>query len=155
MLTRRAAGGGPAGGHGRLPCGVFDHIDGGAEDEVSQHRNAAAFRRVEFRPWVLVGAGTVDPATTLLGRRLPVPIVLAPTGVHPYRQPGGELDVARAAAAARLPYCLSTLATRSIEEVAAVSSGPLVSGLCLARPGHGQELLARAAGAGYEAIVIS
>ena len=140
----------------RLPRGVFDYIDGGAEDELSMHRNTAAFRQVEFKPRVLAGAGAVDPATRLLGRRLPTPIVLAPTGFTRIASPDGELDVARAAAAAGLPYCLSTLATRSIEEVAAVSSGPKWFQVYVWRDrGLVKELLARAAAARYEAIVVT
>jgi L-lactate dehydrogenase (cytochrome) len=140
----------------RLPRGVFDYIDGAAEDELTRRRNAAAFRRVEFRPRVLAGAATVDPSTTLLGGRLPVPIVLAPTGFTRLASPGGELDAARAAALAGLPYCLSTMATRSIEEVAAASSGPKWFQLYVWRDrGLVKDWLARAAAAGYQAIVVT
>ena len=109
----------------RLPGGVFDYIDGGAEDEIAMARNADAFRRVEFRPRVMQGVGDADPATTLLGRPLAFPLVLAPTGFTRIAHPDGELAVARAAERAGVPSSLSTLATRSIEEVAAVSSGAL------------------------------
>jgi L-lactate dehydrogenase (cytochrome) len=140
----------------RLPRGVFDYIDGAAEDELTRRRNAAAFRQVEFRPRVLVGAAAVDPSTTLLGRPLPVPIVLAPTGFTRLASPGGELDAARAAARAGLPYCLSTMSTRSIEEVAAASSGPKWFQVYVWRDrGLVKDWLARAAAAGYEAIVIT
>jgi L-lactate dehydrogenase (cytochrome) len=64
----------------RLPRGVFDYIDGGAEDERTMVANAAAFAAVTFRPRVLRDVGHVDPSTTLLGRPLPLPLVLAPTG---------------------------------------------------------------------------
>jgi L-lactate dehydrogenase (cytochrome) len=107
----------------RLPRGVFDYIDGGAEDERSLRNNSDAFARIEFRPRVMRSVGTVDTTTTLLGKELPYPLVLAPTGFTRIADPQGELAVARAAARAGLPYTLSTLATRSIEEVAAVSHG--------------------------------
>ena len=68
---------------------------------------------------MLRDVGTVDPSTTLLGRPLPIPLVLAPTGFPRSVHPDGELATARAAARARLPYTLSTLSTYSIEEVAA------------------------------------
>ena len=140
----------------RLPRGVFDYIDGGAEDELTLRRNAAAFRRLEFRPRVLRDMGAVDISTTLLGRPLPVPLVLAPTGFTRIASPGGELDVARAAARAELPYTLSTMGTRSIEEVAAVSSGRKWFQVYVWRDrGMMKEMLARAAAAGYEAIVIT
>src|SRR6266487_2070663 len=92
----------------RLPRGVFDYVDGGAEDELSLRRNSGAFRRLEFRPRVLCDVGKIDTSTTLLGRRLPVPVILAPTGFTRIATPGGELDVARAAARAGLPYTLPT-----------------------------------------------
>lgn len=140
----------------RLPRGVFDYIDGGAEDELTLRRNAGAFRRLEFRPRVLRDVGAVDISTTLLGRPLPVPLVLAPTGFTRIASPGGELDVARAAARAELPYTLSTMGTRSIEEVAAVSSGRKWFQVYVWRDrGMMKEMLARAAAAGYEAIVIT
>lgn len=140
----------------RLPRGVFDYIDGGAEDELTLRRNAEAFRRLEFRPRVLRDVGAIDISTTLLGRPLPVPLVLAPTGFTRIASPGGELDVARAAARAELPYTLSTMGTRSIEEVAAVSSGRKWFQVYVWRDrGMMKEMLARAAAAGYEAIVIT
>jgi L-lactate dehydrogenase (cytochrome) len=140
----------------RLPRGVFDYIDGGAEDELTLRRNAEAFRRLEFRPRVLRDVGAIDTSTTLLGRPLPVPLVLAPTGFTRIASPGGELDVARAAARAQLPYTLSTMGTRSIEEVAAVSSGRKWFQVYVWRDrGLVKEMLGRAAAAGYEAIVIT
>jgi len=140
----------------RLPRGVFDYIDGAAEDELTLRRNAEAFRRLEFRPRVMCDVGTVDTSTTLLGAALPVPLVLAPTGFTRIASPGGELDAARAAARAELPYTLSTMATRSIEEVAAVSSGRKWFQVYVWRDrGLMKEMLGRAAAAGYEAIVIT
>jgi L-lactate dehydrogenase (cytochrome) len=140
----------------RLPGGVFDYIDGGAEDELSLDRNVAAFQRAEFCPRVLRDVGDVDPSTTLLGRRLPLPLVLAPTGFTRIATPDGELAVARAAARANLPYTLSTMATRSIEEVAACSTGPKWFQVYVWRDrGLVKDMVDRAAAAGYEAIVIT
>ena len=84
----------------RLPRGVFDYIDGGAEDEITLTANTQAFRRIEFRPRVLRDVSAVDPSTTLLGRPLPIPLVLAPTGFPRSIHPDGELAAARAAARA-------------------------------------------------------
>jgi L-lactate dehydrogenase (cytochrome) len=140
----------------RLPRGVFDYIDGGAEDERTLAENSAAFARIEFQPRVLRGVGTVDPATTLLGRPLPMPLVLAPTGFTRIADPDGELAVARAAARAGIPYTLSTLGTRSIEEVAAVSTGPKWFQLYMFRDrGLVEEMVKRAAVANYEALVFT
>ena len=140
----------------RLPGGVFDYIDGAAEDEVTLARNTAAFRRLEFRPRVLRNVAQIRTETTLLGKPLPFPLVLAPTGFSRIADPQGELAVARAAARAGLPYTLSTLSTRSIEDVAAVSQGRLWFQVYVWRDRDlVQEMLERAASAGYEAIVIT
>ncbi len=140
----------------RLPGGVFDYIDGGAEDELTMEENCSAFRRVEFRPRVLRDMTDIDPSTTLLGKRVPHPIVLAPTGFTRIADPQGELAVARAAAKAGLPYALSTLGTRSIEEIAEVSDGPKWFQVYVWRDrGLVKEMVDRAADAGYEAICIT
>ena len=140
----------------RLPRGVFDYIDGGAEDEHTMGENTAAFRRIGFHPRVLQGVGEPDPSTTLLGRPLPIPLVLAPTGFTRIADPEGELAVARAAARAGLPYTLSTLGTRSIEEVADAGEGRKWFQLYMFRDrGLCQEMVKRAAAAGFEALVFT
>jgi L-lactate dehydrogenase (cytochrome) len=140
----------------RLPRGVFDYIDGGAEDERTMAANAAAYARTTFRPRVLRDVGTVDPATTLLGRPLPLPLVLAPTGFTRIADPAGELAVARAAGRAELPYTLSTLSTRTIEEVAAVGPGRHWFQVYVWRDrGLVRDMVERAAAAGYEALVLT
>ena len=84
----------------RLPGGVFDYIDGGAEDERTLAANEAAFAAVSFRPRVLRGLADVDISTSILGRPARYPLVLAPTGFTRIADPEGELAVARAAARA-------------------------------------------------------
>jgi len=142
--------------HRRLPGGVFDYIDGGAEDEWSLRNNRAAFTRWEFSPRVLNDVGTVDTTTSILGRPAAFPLVLAPTGFTRIADPQGELAVARAAARAGVPYTLSTLGTRSIEEVAAVSNGDLWFQVYVWRDrGLVADMLTRAADAGYRTIMIT
>ncbi len=138
----------------RLPRGVFGYIDGGAEDEVTLRANTAAYRRRWFAARVLRDMSAVDTGVTLLGQRLPIPLVLAPTGFTRIADPQGELAVARAAARAGLPYCLSTMSTRSIEEVAAVTGGTLWFQLYLQRDrGVVRELVQRARAAGYAVLM--
>ena len=141
----------------RLPAGVFDYIDGGAEDEVAMRANRDTFGRYEFSPRVLRDVSTVDTATTLLGAPVPLPLVLAPTGYTRIADPAGELAVARAAQRAGVPYTLATMATRSIEEVAAASGDGrrwfqvyVWRDRALVR-----DMVERAAAAGYEALVIT
>jgi L-lactate dehydrogenase (cytochrome) len=140
----------------RLPRGVFDYIDGAAEEEISLAANSDAYRRIRFRPRVLRDVREVDPTTTLLGRSLPIPLVLAPTGFTRMADSAGEVAVARAAARAGVPYTLSTLSTRSIEEVAAVSTGPKWFQVYVWRDrGLVREMVERAATAGYETLLLT
>jgi len=137
----------------RLPRGVFDYIDGGAEDERTLVNNAAGFERLEFRPNVLRDVSALDTHTTLLGKRISMPLVLAPTGYTRLTHSQGELSVARSAERFDVPYSLSTMSTRSIEEVAQVSSGPKWFQVYTWKDrGLVQELVERAAAAGYEAL---
>ena len=140
----------------RLPGGVFDYIDGGAEDERTLSANTAAFASTTFRPRVLRDVAKVETSSTLLGRPIDYPLVLAPTGFTRIADPDGELAVARAAERAGLPYTLSTLSTRSIEEVRAVSGGRLWFQVYAWRDrGLVAEMIQRAAAARYEALVLT
>jgi L-lactate dehydrogenase (cytochrome) len=140
----------------RLPRGVFDYIDGGAEDELTMSANSAAYRKLTFSPRVLRDVSEVDVTSTLLGRKLAYPLVLAPTGFTRIAHPDGELAVARAARRAGLPYTLSTLGTRSIEEVADVGSDRLWFQVYTWRDRDlVADLIKRAANSGYEALCLT
>ncbi len=140
----------------RLPGGCFDYIDGAAQDEVTSASNVASFGNYFFRPRVLRDVANVDTRTTFLGEEIPFPVMIAPTGFDRIADSQGELAVARAAERAGIPYSLSTMGTRSIEEIADVSEGrkwfqvyvwrdkPLL-----------KEMLERAAAANYEGIMIT
>lgn len=139
-----------------LPGGVFDYIDGAAEDEQALAKSISDFEEILLRPRVLRDMSEVDTSTTLLGKKIPHPFVLAPTGFGRISDSQGELAVARQAAKRGLPYTLSTLGTRSIEEIAAISDGPkwfqvyVWKDRALVR-----EMIDRAAASGFEAIVIT
>ena len=140
----------------RLPGGVFDYIDGAAEDERCLAGNAAAWRRVQLAPRVLRDVSKVDLSTTVLGRPVPAPLALAPTGFARIADPEGELAVARAAAERGLPFTLSTLGTRSIEEVAAVSRGPKWFQVYVWRDrALVRDMVERAVAEGYEALLVT
>jgi L-lactate dehydrogenase (cytochrome) len=135
---------------------VFDYIDGGAEDELTVAANSAAYRKLTFRPRVLRDMSDVDTTSTLLGKPMSLPLVLAPTGFTRIADPAGELAVARAAERAGLPYALSTFGTRSIEEIAAVSSGRLWFQLYVMKDrGLSEEMIQRAREADYEALCLT
>lgn len=140
----------------RTPAGVFDYIDGAAEDELTYERNTSSFARIELSPQVLRDVSDIDPSTQLLGQTIPIPLVLAPTGFTRIADPQGELAVARAADRAGLPYCLSSLSTRSIEEVRSVSKGDLWFQVYVWRDKELlEEMLRRADASNYSTIVIT
>ncbi len=149
----------------RLPAGVFDYIDGGAEDEIALTNNSEAFQRIGFRPRVLRDVSSIDTSVSLLGRTTPLPLVLAPTGFTRVADTQGELAVARACARRGIPYTLSTMGTRSIEELAAASDSVPWGGEGQRRlwfqvymwrdRGLVRELVERAAAADYEALVLT
>ncbi|MHB1130714.1 MAG: alpha-hydroxy acid oxidase [Ilumatobacteraceae bacterium] len=139
-----------------LPGGVFDYFDGAAEDEVAKAQNSTAFANIELRPRILTDVSLIDTSTTIMGQSVPFPIALSPTGFTRIAHPQGELAVARVAGALGLPYTLSTLGTRSIEEVAAVATGPLWYQLYVWRDrGLSRELVQRAKAAGYKSIMLT
>jgi (S)-mandelate dehydrogenase len=107
----------------RLPRAIFDFIDGGAEDERTLRGNREAFERVLLTRRVLVGVAEVTTETTILGKAAKLPIAIAPTGAVGFGWRGGDVAVARAAAAFGIPYSLSTTATASIERIAEEAPG--------------------------------
>jgi len=140
-----------------VPRAVFDYVDGGAEAELSLARAREAFGRVEFVPSVLRGVADVDPSTTILGAPASLPLVFAPTGFTRLMHHAGEPAVARAAARAGIPYALSTLGTTSPERLAAdAPDGRRWFQLYVWRDRDAvAELVARAAGAGFEALILT
>lgn len=141
----------------RTPRGVFDYIDGGAEDERTMRANVDAYSDYSFRPRVLRDVSDVDPSTVILGQAAPLPLILAPTGFTRIADPAGELAVARSAARAGLPYTLSTLSTRSIEEVAAASGGGRRWFQVYVWKDRGlvRDMIERAASSGYDALMLT
>jgi L-lactate dehydrogenase (cytochrome) len=140
----------------RLPRGVFDYIDGGAEDERTLAENTRAFSRVTFTPRVLRDVTDIDTSASVLGGEVPIPLALSPTGFNRIADPAGELSVARAAQRAGLPYSLSTLGTRSIEEVAAVNGGRKWFQVYVWNDrGLVKEMIERARDARFEALILT
>jgi (S)-mandelate dehydrogenase len=107
----------------RLPRAVFDFIDGGAEDERTLRGNREAFSNVKLLRKVLVDVSAVDTGTQILGSPSKLPIAIAPTGAVGFGWRGGDVAVARAAAAFGIPFTLSTSATASIERIATEAPG--------------------------------
>ena len=134
----------------------YDYFAGGAGDEQTIAENAAAWRQAWIRPRVLVDVSVIDTSCTLLGRRLELPLLLAPMAAQRLLHPDGEPAAARAAGAAGTVYCLSTRATADLAEVAAAATGPLWFQLYVDRDReHTERVLARAAEHGYEAVLLT
>jgi L-lactate dehydrogenase (cytochrome) len=140
----------------RIPRPVFDYVDGAADEELSLAANRDAFTRWRFLPRVLVDVSKPDTSAVVLDKVLPGPLVLAPTGYTRMIHPAGEIAVARAAARRGIPYTLSTMATTSIEDLAA-AAGPdrWFQLYVLKDPGLTAELVDRAAASGYRVLVVT
>jgi L-lactate dehydrogenase (cytochrome) len=106
-----------------LPGFVFDFIDGAAGHEATHRANRSDLDRVAVRQRVLAGSGDPSLATTILGRPAAAPIMIAPTGAAGMVRSQGELDGVRAAAAAGIPFALTTMSSVTLEEVAAAAPG--------------------------------
>ena len=105
----------------RTPRAAFDYTDGAAEDEISLHRARQAFRDIEFHPTILRDVSTARTDWQVLGGHVAMPFAIAPTGFTRLMHTAGELAGARVAAAAGIPFSLSTLGTASVEDVAAAA----------------------------------
>jgi L-lactate dehydrogenase (cytochrome) len=153
-----------------LPGGVFDYFDGAAETEWSMANNSAAFERVHLTPRVLVDVSQIDTSVTVMGTRMPYPFAFSPTGFTRIATSAGETAVARVAARHGVPYTLSTLGTRSIEEVAAARASVTTAAARASAAstsllwyqlyvwkdrGLSRELVQRAKAAGYQAIMVT
>lgn len=141
----------------RMHPAAFDYVAGGGWDERTLADNDAAWARMTFRPRVLTDLRDVDPGGSFLGRAATLPVAIAPMAAHALADAGGELATVRAAAAAGIPFCLSTSATRTIEAVAAAAPEAdrwfqlyLVEDLDVTR-----SLVERAEAAGYRLLVLT
>ena len=105
----------------RTPKAPFDYTDGGADSESSLTRARAAYEKIEFQPKVLLNVKEIDISTQMLGKKMSMPFGIAPTGFTRMMQAEGEYAGACAAADAGIPFTLSTMGTRSIEDVARVA----------------------------------
>jgi isopentenyl diphosphate isomerase/L-lactate dehydrogenase-like FMN-dependent dehydrogenase len=138
-----------------LDRGTYDYYAGGANDELTLAENVAAYGRLKLRPRVLVDVDEPSTATTVLGRDLSLPVLIAPVAFQKMANPEGEVATARAAAAAGTIMCLSTFATSTFADVAA-AAGPRWFQLYVPRdPGLQAETLAAAAEHGYEALILT
>ena len=140
----------------KLPTAIYHYLDGGADDEVTLHRNVAAFDDYALLPRNLRDVSAIDTSTQLLGRRIAMPILCSPTGMSRLFHHQAEPAVARAAAHAGVFYSLSTMATSSIETIGRICEGPKLFQIYLFRDrGLTAEFVARCQAAGYDALCLT
>jgi L-lactate dehydrogenase (cytochrome) len=140
----------------RLPLGARAYLDGGGEGEYTLRRNREAFDLLEFLPVQPRDVSAADTSTTVLGQRVPLPFALSPIGGPRMFHHEGELAVARAVRHYGIPYGLSTLATTSLEDVAAQTGTPLWFQLYVwGDRGEIKEAVSRAKAAGFSALLLS
>jgi L-lactate dehydrogenase (cytochrome) len=140
----------------RLPRLLFDYVDGGAGDERTLADNIADFAALSLRQCVMRDVSKLDARTSLFGETLAMPLALAPIGMAGMTARRAEISAARAAAAAGIPFCLSTVSICSIEEVAQATARPFWFQLYMLKDrGHVRELLARARTAGVTTLVFT
>jgi len=140
----------------RLPRFLFDYIDGGSYDEVTMRRNVADLQQLPLRQRVMRDVSNIDLGTMLLGRPASLPVALAPIGLAGLYARRGEVQAARAAEAAGVPFILSASACCGIEEVAAAVTQPLLFQLYMIKDrGFMETMLERIRAAGVETLVMT
>ena len=140
----------------RLPRQLFDYIDGGAYEEATLRANVSDLERLLLRQIVMRDVSTRDPSVELFGQRLALPVILAPVGLGGMFAQRAEVQAARAAERAGVPFIESTVSVCSIEEVARATSVPPWFQLYVMRDrGYAQELMARAHAVGSPVLVLT
>ena len=146
----------------RMDPAAWDYLAGGAEDEITLGDNLAAFARRRLLPRVLVDIATIDTRRSILGREVALPIGVTPVSAQALAHPDGEIATARSAVAAGAAFVLSTVSSRSIEEVAEAigsASAPVAPRWFQLYVNEDRAfsaaLVRRAEAAGYEAIVLT
>lgn len=140
----------------RLPRFLFDYLDGGAFAEVTLGRNLTDLATVALRQRVLRNVADIDLSTELFGQRLALPVALAPIGLAGLMARRGEVQAARAAQAAGVPFTLSTVAACAIEEVQRDTTRPFWFQLYMIRDrGFMRDLMARAVAAGCSTLIFT
>lgn len=140
----------------RLPKGLFEFVDRGAEDEVSLRNNRAAFERIRFKPRVLVDVSQRTQSVQLFGHAQKMPIAVAPTGAAGIMWHNGEIALARAAAAAGISFTLATGSLTAMEKVVEQAGGRVWFQLYMyADRSLSYRLVERARSAGLEALIVT
>ena len=139
----------------RLPHFLFEYLDGGSYDEVTLRRNVEDLQAVALKQRVLRDVANIDLSTELFGHRWAMPVGLGPVGLSGLYARRGEVQAARAAAAANVPMILSTVSACSLREVAASGHVPWYQLYFVKDRGFVADLIARAKDEGSAALVLT
>ena len=140
----------------RVPRAFFEYADRGSYDEVTLRENRDAFDAIRLRQRIMIDVDQRSLATTLVGQSASMPLAIAPTGLAGLQHGSGEILGARAAAAAGIPFCLSTMSICSIEQVRAAVPQPFWFQLYVMRDrGFTRELIQRATAASCSALMLT
>ncbi|PKU67961.1 peroxisomal (S)-2-hydroxy-acid oxidase [Dendrobium catenatum] len=140
----------------KLPKMVFDYYASGADDQWTLKENREAFSRILFRPRILIDVSRIDLTTTVLGHKISMPIMLAPSAMHKMAHPEGENATARAASAAGTIMTISTFSTSSFEEVSSTGPGTRFFQLYVLKDRNVvAQLVRRAERANFKALVLT
>ncbi|MDB5858583.1 MAG: lldD [Ramlibacter sp.] len=140
----------------KLPRIAFDFIEGGADDEHCLRRNREAFQQYRLLPRYLVDVSRRDQSTVLLGRRYASPFGISPTGLAGLFRPDADRLLARAAAAANIPFLLSSAANGQLEDIAKVApDNDWFQMYCTSDEAINADLVRRARDAGVRVLVLS
>jgi len=139
----------------RLPSPIFHYIDGGADDEVTLRRNSDAFDACDLVPNVLAGVDSVDLSTEVLGQRLDFPLFMSPTAMQRLFHHDGERALAKAAETLGTMFSVSTIGTRSIEELGAFAAPKLFQIYVHNDPALTTDLIARCKAAKFDALALT
>ena len=139
----------------RLPPMFYEYIDGGSYAEVTLGRNVVDMEAIALRQRVMRDMTTLNMTIQTLGQTLAMPVGLAPVGMAGMYAQRGEVQASRAATAAGIPFCLSTVSVCAVEEVAATGTAPWFQLYMLKDRGYMRDLLARAKSAGCPVLVFT
>ena len=134
---------------------AFDYIAGGSGDGLTLRANRAAFARQRLLPRVLRGVSSADVRTSVLGRDVALPVLLAPVGFHKLVHPEGEVASARAASSAGTIFAGKHRLDRGVRDDRGERQRLVVSALCLPRPRDHSGVVQRAEAAGAQALVVT
>src|SRR5947207_13288884 len=140
----------------RLTPNIWDYLIGGTETETTLRRNRMALDSIAFKPRVLRDVSKIDPSSEILGRRIRLPVMLAPVGSLESFEPGGGITVAKGAAAGNVAMLISSVTTLKLEDIVKGGGGPKIYQLYVRGDDNWvADRVKQAMGAGYDAFCIT